>query len=114
MSRVVGPPEVETKDDIKFIWNGRVLSTTEEVQEVCMRYFGEMEKASGTVVGKGDDAIPTTNTAPANNVLILHAVVRPPIAPTNRRGKVGVDGAGSSGGRDQGTGDGWCSCCTVS
>ena len=111
----VSPAGVETKDDIKFIWNGRVLSTTEELREVCARYFGKEGNASSLARGTVGDGNPVAGAPPANKVLILHAVVRPPIAPMKRKGKKGVEGAvGGSQGRGQQEGDGVCSCCVVS
>jgi hypothetical protein len=103
---------VETKDDIKFIWNGRVLGTTEELQEVCLQYFGSVENTSRPAGGRGGTTNPDADAA--NKVLILHAVVRPPMAPGKRKGK-GVEGAaGGSQGRGQQQGDGVCSCCVIS
>jgi hypothetical protein len=100
-----------TEDDIKFIWNGRVLSTTEELKEVCTRYFGTMEHSAGRVTGEGGDTMSVLSSAPADKVLILHAVVRPPVVPMKRKGKKGVE-EGAGGSVQQG--DGVCSCCVIS
>ena len=114
----VSPPggagQVDTKDDIKFIWNGRVLSTTEELYDVCTGYFGKNAGSKRDAQGKGSNtgAVPG-GPCPDNKVLILHAVVRPPGYPMKRKGKKSVDGAGA---QTSGVGDGdgmSCQCCAI-
>jgi hypothetical protein len=93
---------VETQEDIKFIWNGRVLHSTEDVRRVCAEYFGEDGGGNGAAGDEGRKE---------DLVLILHAVVRPPDAPMKRKGKKKVDsgpGVQMAGSRDV-----VCSCCVV-
>lgn len=68
---------MEEPDDIKFIFNGRVLVNTEELEQVVERWFGALEGAKD---GRGEDVGDEA-------VLILHAVVRPPLSVPKSKGK---------------------------
>lgn len=85
-----------TKEDVKFIWNGRVLSSAEDLIDACQDYFS------------------TTPAGEYGRVLTLHAVVRPPKPPVKRKGKKKGEARQSSQSTSSDTLGGVdCSCCVI-
>lgn len=83
-------------EDIKFIWNGRVLTSAEDLIDACQQYFSSIPLEK-----EGDE------------ILTLHAVVRPPKPPMKKKGKKKIDSRHSSENVANTRGGLDCSCCVI-
>ena len=91
-----------------------MLATTEDLLQVCDAYFG-LGGEGGE--GGGNEGEEADEADGENSVMILHAVVRPPLVPMRRKGnrkdEEGGRGGGARVGARAGGDDVVCGCCTV-
>jgi len=95
-----------------------VLATTEDLLQVCDAYFGlggDSGEGGGNEGDGGEGREGGEREKGENSVMILHAVVRPPLVPMRRKGnrKDGEGGRGGGASVGEGGDDALCGCCTV-